>query len=165
MAKPANRDIGAGDLLFLNMKKIAYETNLLGRPRTNLDYKTMGPYPVLANNGHTLDISVEEITERTSSDRIRLAPVEYESAPSPDALTPKKKESVDQGHREPNRTLLSTSKGEKSVEDARDTTVAEDNSESDQEYVIYKIVDDRTEKDGAAEFSIRWFNCAPNEDT
>ncbi len=47
---------------------------MLRRERNKLDLKTMGPFVVIENHGHTLDIDVNGIPECIASDRVRSAP-------------------------------------------------------------------------------------------
>ncbi len=56
------------------MRDITAEKVLLGRQRNKLDPRTVGPFVVIDNHGHTLDIDVNEIPECIASDRVRLAP-------------------------------------------------------------------------------------------
>ncbi len=51
-----NINLRAGDLVFLDMRDSPAEKVLLGRRRNKLDPKPMGPFVVIANHGHTLDI-------------------------------------------------------------------------------------------------------------
>jgi len=69
-----NRHLRAGDKVFLHLEGTSQEETLLGRTRSKLDFKSLGPYVVISNNGHTFDIDVEGIPERVSSDRVRPAP-------------------------------------------------------------------------------------------
>ncbi len=58
-----NISLRAGDLVFLEMRDSPAEKVLLGRRRNKLDPKPLGPFVVITNHGHTLDIDVNGILE------------------------------------------------------------------------------------------------------
>jgi len=69
-----NRYLRAGDPVFVDFSESSKEDSVLGRARNKLDFKTFGPYTVVHNFGHSLDIEIDGIPERVSSDRVRPAP-------------------------------------------------------------------------------------------
>jgi len=81
-----NRNLRACDPVFVDFGESSTEDKLLGRPRNTLDFKIFGPYPVIANYGHSLDVDLDGLPERISADRVRAAPksttVEKEESPS-----------------------------------------------------------------------------------
>lgn len=56
-----NRNIRTGDLVFLDVRDSPAEKVMLGRRRNKLEPKTMGPFVVIADHGHTLDIDLIQI--------------------------------------------------------------------------------------------------------
>ncbi len=78
----ANRNLKAGDQAFLDARNTPAEQTLLGRRRTKLDPKMIGPYTVLANDGATVVLDVDGLPERINSDRVRPAPSGMDTLPS-----------------------------------------------------------------------------------
>ncbi len=70
----------AGYRAFLNARNTAAEKALLGRRRTKLDSKMVGPHTVLENDGATIVLNVDGLPERNSG-RIRPAPTVTDTIP------------------------------------------------------------------------------------
>jgi len=70
-----NRNLRAGDRVFVDFTESSHDETKLERSKSKLDYKTGGPYTVIANFGHTFDVEIDGIPERLSSDRVRPAPL------------------------------------------------------------------------------------------
>jgi len=68
-----NRNLRAGDRVCLDLSKSSQEQTLLERAKSKLEFKSQGPYTVIANHGHSLDVDINGIPERVSSDRVRPA--------------------------------------------------------------------------------------------
>ncbi len=64
---PVNRDLTARDQAFLDILGTPAEQTLLGRRRTKLDWKTVRPYTVLANDGPTIVPDIDLLPERINS--------------------------------------------------------------------------------------------------
>ncbi len=77
-----NQTLTAGDAAFLDIRKTPAEENILGRRRNRLVFKTVGPYPVLANDGATIVLDIDSIAARINSDRVRRAPSRPDVLPS-----------------------------------------------------------------------------------
>ncbi len=58
-----NRNLKAGDIAFVDVHCTPAEQTLLGRPRTKLDWKTVGPYTVLANDGSSIVLGVDGLPD------------------------------------------------------------------------------------------------------
>jgi len=170
--KSPNRKLRAGDKVFLHLEGTSQEETLLGRTRSKLDFKSMGPYVVIANNGYTFDIDVDGIPERVSSDRIRPAP------PSTVVQQPAEAEdskAADAGSDEitPKEPLKSTTevgtarKPQDQTAEAIPTKAPESSGKptSEDEYVIDKICEEAEDDDGQPIFRIRWYNFGPKDDT
>jgi len=69
-----NRNLRAGDKLFIDISKSSKEETLLEHKKLKLHFKSQGPYTVIATYGHSMDVEVDSIPERVSSDRVRPAP-------------------------------------------------------------------------------------------
>ncbi len=79
---PVNLDLNPGDQAFLGIRGSPAEQTLLGRRRTKLDWKTGGPYTVLANDGPTILRVIDGLPKRINLDRIRPAPAGSDALPA-----------------------------------------------------------------------------------
>ena len=74
LTRLVNEDIKVGDSVNLNIQRTPTDENMLGRRRNKLDPLMVGPYPVIGIYGETIEIVVEGLPDKVSSDRVRRAP-------------------------------------------------------------------------------------------
>ncbi len=76
------RNLKADDQAFVDVRGTPAELTLLRRRPMKLDWKTVGPSTVLANDGSTIVRDVDGLPQSVNADRIRLAPSEMNDLPS-----------------------------------------------------------------------------------
>jgi len=65
-----NRNLRAGDKVYLDLSKSSQEQALLEsfeRAKSKLEFKSQGPYTIIANHGHSLDVEINGIPEKPYS--------------------------------------------------------------------------------------------------
>ncbi len=155
------------------MRDSPAEKGLLGRRRNKLDPKTMCPFVVIANHGHTLDIEVNGIPECIASDRVRPAPrrVEPQKSDVPDTESVRDEIEKPAG-RTNSSSRLPVSRLPSTPKTAQDKPVSSvkpiENStapKTPEEFVIEKLEKLGEDRCGKKDVFVKWYQFAKEENT